>query len=357
MPVRVLILAPDLAPTGVLRSLVALGFEPVVAIPTGESTTDGLVRYERVQARGTAGDPMDLRWSRKALRTLVRDLRPDLIHIVGDPWTPTAEAGAAAARDLKIPYVLVGTSSVGGPDGMVAKWQARKVRDGAAGLAGTVRSALELLLEGSAAVPVAVLPPGGLDLPAERTAPPAPTSPVFGVVGRVVRERGIDLLLDALGEVYGDWRLRIVGTGPAQEALEAQAQRLGLGARLEWLGGLPREALADFWPTIDVLVAPSRSSATWVEPTGSVVLEAMAHRIAPVVTRCGALPDVVGEAGMVLDEDDGPALVRALQGLVQEPARCRVMGATARRRVLEQYGDGPVAEKLAAFWQRVLQRP
>lgn len=357
MPVRVLILAPDLAPAGVLRSLVALGIEPVVAIPTGESITDGLVRYERVQARGTPGDAMDLRWSRKALRTLVRDTRPDLLHIVGDPWTPTAEVGASAARDLKIPYVLVGTSSVGGPTGMVAKWQARKVRDVAAGLAGSVRSALDLLLEGSAAVPVGVLPPGGLDIPPERAERPAPTAPVFGVVGRIVRERGLDLLFDALGEVYGDWRLRIVGAGPAQEALEAQAQRLGLSSRIEWLGGLPREALEDVWPTVDVLVAPSRSSAEWVEPTGSVVLEAMARRIAPVVTRCGALPDVVGEAGLVLDEEDRTALSRALQGLVQDPSRCRVLGGTARRRVLEQYGDGPVAEKLAGFWQRVRQTP
>src|SRR5690606_21678841 len=130
---------------GVLHSLVALGIEPIVARAGGESEIDGLVRFERVQARGDGSDPLTLRWARKSLRTLVRDTRPDLLHIVGDPWTPTAEAGAAAARDLKLPYVLVGTSSIGGPSSITSRWQARRVRDGAAVLGGTVRSAMDHL--------------------------------------------------------------------------------------------------------------------------------------------------------------------------------------------------------------------
>jgi glycosyltransferase involved in cell wall biosynthesis len=352
--VRVLILAPEPPTRGILHSLVALGIEPIVARPGGDSETEGLVRFERVQARGDASDPLNLRWSRKSLRTLVRDTRPDLLHIVGDPWTPTAEAGAAAARDLKLPYVLVGTSSVGGPSSITSRWQARRVRDGAAVLGGTVRSAMDhLARDASAAIPRGVVPTQGLVIPPAPVERPAPTGPVFGVVGRIVPERGLDLLLDALAEVYGEWRLRIVGTGPAQEALEAQAQRLGLAARLEWMGGLPRHALAEFWGGIDLLVAPSRTTASWVEPTGAVVLEAMAHGIAPLVTSCGALPDVVGTGGLIVDENDRPALARVLQKLVAEPARLRTLGAAARQHAIERFGDRPVAEQMVALWGRI----
>ena len=353
VPVRVFLLAPEPPSRDVLRALLALGIEPVVARSTGDAETDGQIQYLRVAARGDARDPMDLRWSRKALRAALRDTGPNLLHIIGDPWTPTAEVGASAARDLKIPYVLVGTSSLGGPSGITARWQARRVRDGAKGLAGVARPALEHLAGGSTPLPTAVIPPSGLVVPLAVPPRHDPPPVVFGVVGRVVKERGLDLLLDALGETYGDWRLRIVGTGPVQEALEAQAQRLGLSARVEWLGALPREALGEFYATLDVLVAPSRSTPQWVEPTGTLVLEAMAHGCGVIVSRCGALPDVVGDAGLIVNEDDRAGLARALQGLVSEPARCRPLGAAARHRAIERYSDGPIAEAMVGLWRRV----
>lgn len=284
----------------------------------------------------------------------MRDVGPSLVHIVGDPWTPTAEAGAAAARDQNIPYVLVGTSSVGGPTSITARWQAKRIRDGAIALAGITRPALDHLANGSTTLAIGVLPHGGLTIPAVFPGRPEPSPVVFGAVGRLVRERGLDLLLDSLGRTYGDWRLRVVGTGPAQEALEAQAQQLGLSARVEWIGGLGRDDITVYWSTIDVLVAPSRVSPQWVEPTGTLVLEAMGHGVAALVSRSGALPDVVGESGLIVDTDDGEALARALQGLLENPQRVRSLGAAGRERVLERYGDIAVAERMATLWRRAL---
>lgn len=352
-PVRVFLLAPEPPSREVLRTLVAIGVEPVVARAGGITETDGQVQYLHLAARGDGRDPMDLRWSRKALRAALRDTRPALLHILGDPWTPTAEAGAAAARDLKIPYVLVGTSSLGGPSGITARWQARRVRDGAAAFGGIVRSALDHLVEGSTTCPTAVIPMSGLPIPPTLAPRLDPPPVVFGIVGRLVPERGLDLLLEALAETYGDWRLRVLGTGPVQEALEAQTQRLGLSSRIEWLGSLPHEEWPAYFASVDILVAPSRSTARWVEPTGAMVLEGMAHGCGVIVTRCGALPDVVGEAGMIVNEEDCPALTRALQGLVTEPPRCRPLGASARQRVLERYSDGPIAEAMVSLWRRV----
>ena len=351
---RVLILSPEPPARGILQALPPLGVEPIVARAKGDAETVGLVRYERVAARGDPLDAADFRWSRKALRELVRDTRPDLIHLTGDPWTPTAEAGASAARDLKIPYVLVGTSSLGGARGLTARWQANRVRDGAAGLAGITKPALDLLSTEASAGPRAVLPQLGFEIPSHPHRRGTGAGVGFLVVGRIVPERGLDLLFDALAEVYGDWRVQIVGTGPSQEALEAHAQRLGLSARIEWLGGVPRAELAGLWADADALVAPSRSTATWVEPSGTVVLEAMAWGVPAIVSRCGALPDVVGDAGMVIDEGDQPALTRALARLVEDPERARTLGAMARGRVLEHYGDAAIAERMARFWRESL---
>jgi glycosyltransferase involved in cell wall biosynthesis len=332
-----------------------MGVEPVVAEPSSSPAETGPAQSVRVATRGDAGNPIDLRWSRRALRSAVRDVGPDLLHIVGDPWSPTAEAGAAAARQLTIPYVLVGMSSVGKPRALASRWQADRVRDGAAALAGGVRPALEHLVDGAiAAVPTAVIPPGGLQIPAPWDPRPDPGPVVFAVVGRLVPERGVDLIVDALNVHHGDWRLRVVGTGPVHEALEEQAQRLGLSSRIEWLGAVPRDDLSQIWATTDVLLAPSRSTAEWVEPSGRTVLQAMAHAVAPVVSRCGALPDVVADGGLIVEENDVPALARAIQSFLAEPWRCRAVGAAARQRILEQYTDSAVADRMVQFWRRAI---
>jgi glycosyltransferase involved in cell wall biosynthesis len=188
-------------------------------------------------------------------------------------------------------------------------------------------------------------------------APRGDPDPVtFASVGRLVAERGIDMILDALATTYGEWRLRVVGTGPIHEELEQHAQRLGLSARIEWHGAMPRAELPIFWQEVDVLLAPSRSTATWVEPTGAVALQAMGHGVAPVVSRCGALADVVDDGGLIIDDGDTAALARATQAFVAEPQRCRMVGAAARERVLEHYGDGPVAERMLLLWRRALEQ-
>ena len=102
-------------------------------------------------------------------------------------------------------------------------------------------------------------------------------------------------------------------------------------------------------------MAPSRTTPTWVEPSGSLVLEAMSWGVPAIVSRCGALPDVVADAGMVIDEGDRPALTRALARLVEDPALARTLGRAARRRVLEHYGDGPIAERMVKFWRESLK--
>ncbi len=350
---HVLILAPEPPSRGVLQSVTSHGIIPIVVRPREPAGPDGMVIHERVAARGDPHDPLSFRWSRRALRTVLRDKRPELLHLIGDPWTPTAETGAAAARDLKIPSVLVGTSALGGAKGITARWQANRVRDGAAALAGISKPALDHLCEGAGPVPRAVLPQPGFAIPSAIAVREPPPFPTFAIVGRLVPERGIDLALRALAEVFGEWRLLIVGTGPSQEELERQAQTLGLSARIEWLGGLPRQELEQLWPRIDVLVAPSRSTPAWVEPTGTVVLEAMSHGVAVVVSRSGALPDLVADSGMVVEEDDQPALARALARFVTEPALTRELGTSARSRALAGFSDGAIAERMVQLWRQV----
>lgn len=117
-------------------------------------------------------------------------------------------------------------------------------------------------------------------------------APVLGVVGRLSREKGVDVFLDTLARLALDGRpfkAVIAGAGPARAELEAKAAQLGLGERVSFLGHVA--AMDEVYRTLDVLVIPSRS-----EGLPNVLLEAMRHGIAVAATDVGAMPEVLDVA-------------------------------------------------------------
>ena len=143
-------------------------------------------------------------------------------------------------------------------------------------------------------------------------APDAEARPVtVGFVGRLVPEKGADVLLDALTR---DPRLRarIVGAGPAEPALRARAVELEVADRVEFTGPIDPDDIEDFYRSLDVLAVPSLPTPTWTEQFGRVAVEAMASGVPVVSSDAGALPAVVGGAGIVVPAGDAGALALGL---------------------------------------------
>ena len=218
----------------------------------------------------------------------------------------------------------------------------------ATGVIGGSPLAMELLRAQAPGAIAALIPQAGVTLPPPRTAGSGPGLTI-AFAGRLVPERGTDFLIRALGQTFGTWQLLIAGTGPDQEALEDMIQRLGLASRIRWLGGLRREALEELFREADCLVVPSRDTPTWVEYHSPILLEAMGRGLAPVVTRAGCLPNLVGDAGVVADGVE--QLAQILQSWVANPSACRAVGGQARQRILDRYVTSAVAEQTVAFWR------
>lgn len=336
-----------------LRALAGLGWEVVAAIPGGEASTDAGVRLTPIAVRGDPADPATLRWNRGAVKRLLSEYRPDVVQIEEDPDTPLAELGATASAALGLPYVIFSWQSLPRSPGLLVRRRVRRVLAGASGVIGGNRLAEELLREDAPGALSTALPQAGI------TFPPAPTRPpreglVIGFAGRLVPERGLDQLLEALSQTYGTWRLVVAGTGPEQEALEGLVERHGLAARVTWLGGVRPEIMEQLWREIDCLAVPSRATATWVEHYSPALIKAMARGITPLVSRTGALPELVGDAGVAADSVT--AMTEALQRWVTDPPRCRARGAAARQRVLEHYTTAAIAARTAEFWETVVRQ-
>ncbi|MGE3616095.1 MAG: glycosyltransferase family 4 protein, partial [Gemmatimonadales bacterium] len=231
--------------------------------------------------------------------------------------------------------------------GFIARRRARKVLESAVGVIGANRRAMDLLHEQAPAGIAASIPATGVALPPLRTPGAGPL--VAGFAGRLVPERGADLFFSALSQTYGKWDAVVAGTGPEQERLEAQVQQLGLAARIRWLGGIRQETLEAFWPAIDCLVVPSRDTPGWIDQSPPFLIEAMGRGIVPIVTKAGALPEIVGPAGIVAA--DAAGLTEALQPFAADPASCRARSSATRQWVLDRYVTSVVAARTVEFWQ------
>ncbi len=348
-----------------LRALAALGVSLSAAVPdrwissdgspqTTKAGDDGGVRVVPIPVRGPATEPGQLLWNAKALRTLLTEFKPDLLHIEEEPWSLPAALGLRLARRLGVPGVLATAESL--PRGYTLGQRLRRERSlrQAAGLIGTNNLAVALATKRRPTVPHLSLPQFGV-APPPAMAPREPhTGLAIGFVGRLVPERGLDLLFRACVNLAGKWTLTVIGTGPSQEELEGLAQRLGIAARISWLGALPRQAMDQIWPKLDCIVLPSRTTERWVMTAGQAAIHAMANGVAVVGTNSGALPEIVGKGGRIVPEEDVPALTAVLQELYADRAACERLGSAGRRRIAEEFSDAAIAAKMLAFWRTLV---
>src|SRR6478735_2588013 len=181
----------------------------------------------------------------------------------------------------------------------------------------------------------AFTPPAYADTPRE--------VPVVGFAGRLDAAKGADVLLRAAA-LEPAVRVRLAGDGPERHALVDLAERLGIADRVELLGALAPEALTDFYRSLDVLVVPSLTTPSWVEQFGRVALEAMACGIPVVVSDSGALPEVVGEAALVVAEGDVAELAKAISEVVHDTDVARRLRAAGLKRAAASSWDRIAAE-------------
>ncbi|TAM56172.1 glycosyltransferase [bacterium] len=144
-------------------------------------------------------------------------------------------------------------------------------------------------------------------------------APLAGYVGRLVPEKGVDTLIDALGALPGA-RGAIVGDGPARAELEARARAAGLAERLIFLGALAPSQAAEVMGALDCLVLPSRTTRAWSEQFGRVLIEAMACGVPVVASAGGAIPEVVGDAGILVAEGDVSGFARSIDRVLSTGA-------------------------------------
>jgi glycosyltransferase involved in cell wall biosynthesis len=276
--------------------------------------------------------------------------RPDVLHAQATLWGGVA--ASHISRRLGIPFVITEHFSgfAGGtlrsweePIAMAALQEASAVLAVSTNLARSLRGMVPDL--DVKVVPNMVDTEFFSPLPSER-----PTSPyVFLCVGILVHRKRFDVAIGAFAAAFPDDPgviLRIGGSGPEASSLARLAEQLGVGARVQFLGGLSRVQVRDEMRSADAFVVSSS-----VETFGVVVAEAQSVGLPAVVTECGGPEEIVSEStGLRVAPDNVAELSRAMRemygcrtdwasraGAIRESTRRRFDSAAVAERILSCY--------------------
>ncbi|ASU86014.1 alpha-(1-2)-phosphatidylinositol mannosyltransferase [Nocardiopsis gilva YIM 90087] len=180
--------------------------------------------------------------------------------------------------------------------------------------------------------------------------------PVVACVSRLVRRKGVDMLLRALPSIrrrVPDTALLIVGDGPDRRRLQRIIRETGLGRDVVLTGAVAEEELPAHYVAGDVFAMPCRTRGHgWdLEGLGIVYLEASASGLPVVAGSSGGAPEAVheGVTGQVVDGRSPDAIATAVAGLLADPARAAAMGAAGRDWAVSQWSWDTSAARLAAL--------
>jgi glycosyltransferase involved in cell wall biosynthesis len=306
----------------------------------------------------------------RRMAEILRTFQPDVIHI--DPGEPQAliTVETIALQRMFAPGAAVTLWTVDNllrrrhfPLGAVKhRLRAYSLRRVAAMLSCNHRAAELLRAEGRYSGPIEVLPQYGLDVNEHQTG----TEPelrgelglddniVVGYVGRLVPEKGLRLLIVALGRLQSlPWKLLLVGAGSLEEEIQRDWMAKFPG-RIVLIPPVPYEGVPRYLRCSDIFVLPSHSTPQWMEQFGLTLAQAMMLGIASIGSSSGAIPEVLGPGGIVFEEGNTEQLVRALEELLNSPARREQLGQQGRDFALKNYTQEGVAARYLAAFERVL---
>ncbi len=206
-------------------------------------------------------------------------------------------------------------------------------------------------LEQAGLSPVEVIYNG---VPVRDPRPPLSGPPTVVFAGRLVPEKGVDVLLKAFAVARSqvpNAQLLVAGQGPEGEALKTLAQQIGLGDSVTWLGHVTRSQLEAHFDRAWVQAVPSQ----WEEPFGNVTTEAMMRGTAVVASAVGAQPEIIhaDRTGFLVAPSDGAAWGDRLTQLLQDRELAEAMGRAGRDRALVHFSEASRTDQFLAFYRQI----
>lgn len=278
---------------------------------------------------------------------IVRKINPDIIHVEEEPYDLAAlQFIHEAKRRGKKALFFTWENLRRGYNLVYTYCNNHSLLYADAAIAGN-QEAKDILLEKKFAKPVEIIPQYGVNLEDFKPKKHRHDTGTFNVayIGRLIAEKGLAHLVSACACVPNAV-LHLAGTGNMEKVLNGLIKHFKLEERVKFYGHVKRQAVPDFLLNMDCLVLPSITTELWKEQFGRVIIEAFAAGVPVIGSDSGAIPEVIGKAGLIFKECDTQGLAAQIKKLSEDNVLYKDLQTKGLARVKENYTNEVIALKI-----------
>jgi glycosyltransferase involved in cell wall biosynthesis len=327
------------------------------------------LRLEPIEGEADHLEPLDVGFDRSPHLMWYRDLERvlsqkwDVVHCWEEPYVLAgAQIARAVPRNARFAVATFQNLSKQYPWPLSAFERRTMTRaDGWIAFGHTVHDTL-VTRELYAHTPSRVIPPG---VDTERFKRDEPlrrrtlmrlgwssSDPIVGFLGRFVAPKGIDLLITALRSTAAPWRALFVGGGPMEPDLRRFAAEYPGRVHVET--SATHDDVPAWLNAMSVLCAPSQTTRRWREQFGRMLIEAMVCGVPVIASNSGEMPAVVGDAGVIVDENDARAWAAEIDRALADPAWRQERAERGLERARTRFAWPTVAREHLEFFDTLL---
>lgn len=300
----------------------------------------------------------------RGLDRLVDEVRPDLIHIDEESYSTVTFQAMRIAAQRAIPALFFNWQNLlkrfPFPFSFFERYAFRHAKAAIAGNS----EAKDVLIRKECNVPIAIIPQFGVDPSVFSTRDVTRLRRdlfgsdvwIVGYGGRLVEEKGLMVLLEAMAGMPERVRLLVVGRGPLRRRMEEKAGHLKISDRVKILDHVASTEMPEYLNCLDTLVLPSLTRGNWKEQFGRILIESMACGVPVVGSNSGEIPHVIGDAGIIVPEGDSVGLRDALLRLIGNGGERKRLAHLGQKRVEEHFTQQKIAHATLALYQSMLPR-
>jgi len=297
-------------------------------------------------------------YSHRHLKSALKAIRPEIILHEQEVFSLSAGQVASLASGMSIPLVMFVWENLHRSLAIPRRWLRNYVLERCSGLITGSTQSTEVHRSWGFEGPIRVIPQMGSKInPSPSFVRRSPGVLKICFAGRLIESKGIDCLLRAVSILKSrgiKTACTIAGHGPVSGRLKFLTAQLGILDCVDLCGRLSIDGVASLLKDHDVLVLPSRRTRNWEEQFGRILAEAMAQATVTVGSATVAIPEVIGSADLIFEQDSSVALADILERLDRDveffESHQRRLWARAR----DNYDNEVLTHRRVTFLQEVV---